>query len=83
MVNLLVKRNLQALGSLEEIIQLMLIQADAPLVDEFEDIAEIFCRDAPEVQHDWREEGVRGEGGLLYKHVPQDGRGGGEDDLVI
>ena len=66
MVNLLVERNLQALGSLEEIIQLMLIQADAPLVDEFEYIAEIFCRDAPEVQHDWREEGVRGEGGLLY-----------------
>ena len=35
--------------------------------------------DALEVEHDWR---VGGEGGLLLEQHPQDGRGGGQDDLV-
>ena len=48
-------------------------------VDELQDEAQVPGGDALEVEHDG---GVGGEGRLLLEQRLQDGRGGGEDDLV-
>ena len=50
---------------LEGVVELVLGQADAALVDELEDVVEVPGGDASEVEHDGHERGVRREGGLL------------------
>ena len=73
---------LEAFSHGEKVVEFLLGQVDASLVDEVQDMLQALDRDAAKVQHDGHRPRVGVESGLFLEEGPQDRGGGREDELV-